>query len=91
VTPDWLAPVIGGTGGGGAIALLLLRRGLSRFDRMEERVHNIEVQMAGALATKDDVDKVSDRLDRVDAALNGVQMSLARLEGQLNPVLPRKE
>jgi hypothetical protein len=88
--PDWLPPAIGGTGGGGVLAMLLLRRGMARFDKMEERVHNIEVQMAGSLATTADVDRVSERLDRVDTALNSVQLSLARLEGQLNP-LPRKE
>ena len=70
--------------------MFMLRRGMAKFDKMEERVHNIEVQMAGTLATKDDVERVSERLDRVDSGLNSVQMALARLEGQLNP-LPRKE
>jgi hypothetical protein len=90
VIPDWLPPAIGGTGGGGVLAMFMLRRGMARFDKMEERVHNIEVQMAGTLATKDDVERVSERLDRVDSGLSSVQMALARLEGQLNP-LPRKE
>lgn len=83
--PDSVWTVLFGTGGGGAVAWFLVRRGLDKFDRMGDRVGDLERRMdrlatKDDVATKEDVAQVSARLDRVDATLGQVQILLARLE-----------
>lgn len=83
--PDSVWTILFGTGGGGAVAWFLVRRGVDKFDRMADRVTLLERQMERLatkddVATKEDVAQMSARLDRVDHTLGQVQILLARLE-----------
>lgn len=82
---DWLGPILGG------LSLFLVKRAVGqndkrsdmiddRFKGLEQKVTAIELNMAGDLATKEDIGAVYARLDKLSSDLSSAREMLMRID-----------
>ncbi len=85
--PDWLLPAIGSFLA--ALALWLVQRAAGRVDALErdrdsmkEALHDIKLQMAKELPTKDDVREVKQHVESLAATMGEIRDMVIRLDAQ---------
>ena len=85
LTPDSVINAMLGALGGSAMAFWLLRRFVSRVDKLDDRIGALEVALQNLatkehVASKDDLANVAQRLTAVEGTLGDIKVMLGRLD-----------